>query len=50
VATLGHILHSEGEARSRKLLKKVFDALAPGGTIAIASSLPDDDRTALRRR
>ena len=24
VATLGHILHSEGEARSRKLLKRVF--------------------------
>jgi len=25
VATLGHILHSEGEARSRTLLKKTFD-------------------------
>ena len=45
VATLGHILHSEGEARSRKLLKKVFDALAPGGTVAIAEFVPDDDRT-----
>ena len=44
VATLGHILHSEGEARSRTLLKKVFDALAPGGTIAIAEFVPDDDR------
>jgi 3-hydroxy-5-methyl-1-naphthoate 3-O-methyltransferase len=45
VATLGHILHSEGEARSRTLLKKVFDALAPGGTIAIAEFVPNDDRT-----
>jgi SAM-dependent methyltransferase len=44
VATLGHILHSEGEARSRKLLAKVFQALAPGGTIVIAEFLVDDDR------
>jgi SAM-dependent methyltransferase len=45
VATLGHILHSEGEARSRKLLAKVFQALAPGGTIAIAEFLVNEDRT-----
>jgi 2-polyprenyl-3-methyl-5-hydroxy-6-metoxy-1,4-benzoquinol methylase len=45
VATLGQILHSEGEERSRRLLKKVFDALAPGGTIAIAEMIPNDDRT-----
>jgi ubiquinone/menaquinone biosynthesis C-methylase UbiE len=45
VATLGHILHSEGEARSRKLLGRVRDALAPGGTIAIAEFVPADDRT-----
>ncbi|MFL5338908.1 MAG: methyltransferase dimerization domain-containing protein [Gemmataceae bacterium] len=45
VATLGHILHSEGPERSRKLLKKVFDALAPGGTIAISEMVPNDDRT-----
>ncbi len=45
VATLGHILHSEGEARSRALLKKVFAALAEGGTIAIAEFIPNDDRT-----
>jgi 3-hydroxy-5-methyl-1-naphthoate 3-O-methyltransferase len=44
IATLGHILHSEGEARSRSLLKKTFAALAPGGTIVIAEMLPDDDR------
>jgi len=45
VATLGHILHSEGIARSKALLKKTFDALAPGGTIAIAEFLVNADRT-----
>jgi SAM-dependent methyltransferase len=45
VATLGHILHSEGEARSRNLLRKTFKALAPGGTIAIAEFLVNEDRT-----
>lgn len=45
VATLGHILHSEGEQRSRKLLAKTFDALAPGGTIAIAEFLVNKDRS-----
>jgi len=46
VATLGHILHSEGRTRSRKLLKKTFDALAPGGTIAIMEFLVDHERNA----
>lgn len=45
VATLGHILHSEGEEKSRRLLHKVFDALASGGTIAIAEFLVNQDRT-----
>jgi ubiquinone/menaquinone biosynthesis C-methylase UbiE len=45
IATLGHILHSEGQQRGRALLKKTFDALAPGGTIAIAEFLVDDART-----
>jgi ubiquinone/menaquinone biosynthesis C-methylase UbiE len=45
VATLGHILHSEGEARSKALLRKVFEALAPGGTIVIAEFLVNEDRT-----
>jgi ubiquinone/menaquinone biosynthesis C-methylase UbiE len=45
VATLGHILHSEGEQRSRQLLKKTFGALKSGGTIAIAEWLVSDDRT-----
>jgi SAM-dependent methyltransferase len=45
VALLGHILHSEGEQRSRALLRKTFDALAPGGVIAIAEFLVNDART-----
>ena len=45
IATLGHILHSEGERRGRALLKKTFKALAKGGTIAIAEFLVDDART-----
>jgi ubiquinone/menaquinone biosynthesis C-methylase UbiE len=44
IATLGHILHSEGAAKSRRLLQKVYDALAPGGIIAIAEFIPNDDR------
>jgi hypothetical protein len=43
VATLGHILHSEGAERSQKLLERVFAALAPGGTIVIAEFTPNED-------
>jgi len=45
VATLGHILHSEGAERSRAVLRRTFDALAPGGTIAVAEYLVNDERT-----
>jgi predicted nicotinamide N-methyase len=45
VATLGHILHSEGRDRSHELLKKTFQALASGGTIAVAEFLVNADRT-----
>jgi ubiquinone/menaquinone biosynthesis C-methylase UbiE/AraC-like DNA-binding protein len=45
VATLGHILHSEGAERSQALLKKTFAALAPGATIAVAEFLVNADRT-----
>jgi len=45
VAILGHILHTEGKDRSRKLLKKVFAAVKPGGTIAIGEWLVNDGRT-----
>lgn len=43
--TVGHILHSEGVERSKKLLRKCFDALAPGGTIAIQEFLVNPERT-----
>lgn len=45
IAILGHILHSEGEERSRHLLKKTFGALKPGGIIAIGDWLVNDERT-----
>jgi 3-hydroxy-5-methyl-1-naphthoate 3-O-methyltransferase len=45
LATLGHILHSEGEALSKKLLAKTFQALAPGGIIAIQEFLVNRDRS-----
>lgn len=45
LATLGHILHSEGATRSRALLKKTFGALKSGGTIAIQEFLVNADRT-----
>jgi 3-hydroxy-5-methyl-1-naphthoate 3-O-methyltransferase len=45
VATIGHILHSEGRERSRQLLRKTFGALAPGGTVAISEVMPNADRT-----
>ena len=44
VAILGHLLHSEGETRSRQLLKKTFDALEPGGIVVIAEFIADEDR------
>lgn len=45
IATVGHILHSEGRDRSRRLLKKIFAALAPGGTVAIMEFMVNDDRS-----
>ena len=45
VATLGHILHSEGGERSQKLIQKTFAALAPGGTIAVMEFLVNAKRT-----
>jgi 2-polyprenyl-3-methyl-5-hydroxy-6-metoxy-1,4-benzoquinol methylase len=45
VATIGHILHSEGPGRSQKLLSRVFNALAPGGTVVIGEFMPNNERT-----
>ncbi|MDA8334771.1 MAG: methyltransferase [Peptococcaceae bacterium] len=45
IATLGHILHSEGERRGRALIRKVYESLAPEGTIVIADFLVNEERT-----
>lgn len=45
IAIFGHILHSEGEARSRRLMRKTFAAQAPGGTAIIAEYLLNDEHT-----
>lgn len=45
IATLGQILHSEGVEGSQKLLRRVFEALAPGGTVAIVEFIADDNRS-----
>jgi len=45
IATIGHILHSEGVDRSRRLLARTFEALAPGGVVAIMEFLCNDERT-----
>jgi ubiquinone/menaquinone biosynthesis C-methylase UbiE len=45
VAILGHILHSEGEERGRRLLSNTYSAMERGGTIVIPEFLLDDDRT-----
>ncbi len=45
VAILGHILHSEGDERSRDLLRKTYSALDAGGTIVICEFLFHEDRT-----
>jgi cyclopropane fatty-acyl-phospholipid synthase-like methyltransferase len=44
VVTIGHILHSEGEERSRALLRRCHEAMAPGATVAIMEFVTEDDR------
>jgi ubiquinone/menaquinone biosynthesis C-methylase UbiE len=44
IAVLGHVLHAIGAPRSRKLLKKTFDSLAPGGTVVVPEYILDEDR------
>lgn len=45
VAIIGHILHGLGAGDSEKLIHKAAQALNPGGTIAIAEYLVNQDRT-----
>ena len=46
VAFLGHILHSEGEAASRTLLKRIHDGLNPGGVLVVAEMVASEPRGA----
>jgi len=45
VATLGHILHMASPDRNRFLLKNIFGALVPGGTLVIGEFIVNEDRT-----
>ena len=45
VALLGNILHSEGEASSCDLLRRLHRALRPRGQVVIIDLVPNDERT-----
>ncbi|MDE3109482.1 MAG: methyltransferase domain-containing protein [Acidobacteriota bacterium] len=45
IATLGHIMHMAGPEQNRALLKNIFRALLPGGTLVIGEFIVDEDRT-----
>lgn len=45
VAVLGHIVHSEGEAASRDLFRRLRAALKPAGRLVILDMIPNDERT-----
>lgn len=44
VVVLGHVCRTEGEARSRSLIVRAFEALSPGGQILVADYFADNDR------
>lgn len=45
IIILGHICHMEGEAGSRKLIKRCYDALKPGGKLLVAEFVANDLKT-----
>jgi 2-polyprenyl-3-methyl-5-hydroxy-6-metoxy-1,4-benzoquinol methylase len=45
VALLGNIVHSEGEASSRDLFRRLHRALRPEGQLAVIDILPNEERT-----
>lgn len=45
LALLGNIVHSEGEASSRELFRRLHRALKPGGRIVVIDMIPNDERT-----
>jgi len=42
---LGHICHMEGETGTRKLIKRSFDVLKPGGKLLVAEFIANDLRS-----
>jgi len=44
LAILGHICHSEGEAYTKLLFKRIYAALRPGGKLLIGDMIPDEGR------
>ncbi|MFJ8490066.1 methyltransferase [Streptomyces sp. NPDC094038] len=45
VVVLGHILHGFDTDRRRALLRRVFDAVRPGGAVLVYDRMIDDDRS-----
>jgi ubiquinone/menaquinone biosynthesis C-methylase UbiE len=45
VALLGHIVHGESAAVARDLFKRLYQALKPGGRLAIIDMIPNDERS-----
>jgi SAM-dependent methyltransferase len=43
---LGHVIHSEGWEASRSLMRRCYDALVPGGRLAIAEWIAAEPRSA----
>ncbi|WP_328609553.1 acetylserotonin O-methyltransferase [Amycolatopsis sp. NBC_00345] len=46
VIVFGHVLHDWPVETRKMLLRKAYEALAPGGTVLVYESLVDDDRRA----
>lgn len=46
LVVLSNVCHSESPDSNRRLLKRCFDACAPGGRVAIIESFPDDPGSA----
>jgi ubiquinone/menaquinone biosynthesis C-methylase UbiE len=45
LALLGHVVHIIGERASKRLFRKLHNALRPGGRLMIAEMIPNDQRT-----